>query len=187
MADSPQPEADAGRSRRRGRKEKLLMAAKSDTRNKVNGGLKRSILELAPLELDCMNALWPLQEATVRQVQESLAARRPRAYTTIMTILDRLAQKGVVSRHKVGRAYVYVANLRTGDAQQHAVEQVIEGFFGGSRAALAAHLSGGVASRQILMERNSRPEPSNQPVAVRPRRESNKSAPETRALDSTLL
>ncbi|MFZ0819816.1 MAG: BlaI/MecI/CopY family transcriptional regulator [Candidatus Acidiferrales bacterium] len=164
------------------------MAAKSDARNKSNGGLKRSILELAPLELDCMNALWPLEEATVRQVQEALAVRRPRAYTTIMTILDRLAQKGIVSRRKVGRAYMYVANLRTGDAQQHAVEQVIEGFFGGSRAALAAHLSGPVAmEKQKLVERIPRPQTSNLAVGVRPRRESNKSAPESGALDSTLL
>jgi predicted transcriptional regulator len=164
------------------------MSAKGDARNKVTGGLRRSILELAPLELDCMNALWPLEEATVRQVQEALAIRRPRAYTTIMTILDRLSQKGVVTRRKVGRAYVYMASLRPGDAQEHAVEQVIEGFFGGSRAALAAHLSSPVAKGiQSLMERNSRPERSNEAVGVRPRRESIKSAPEIGALDSTLL
>ncbi len=102
---------------------------------------RRSLLELAPLELACMNALWPLGEATVRQVRESLAARKPRAYTTIMTILDRLAQKGIVARRKVGRAYLYQANLRSSDAQQHAVDQVVDGFFGGSRDALAAHLS----------------------------------------------
>ena len=83
-----------------------------------------------------MNALWPLGEATVRQVRESLAARSPRAYTTIMTILDRLAQKGIVARRKVGRAYVYRANLRPADAQEHAVEQVVAGFFGGSRRPL---------------------------------------------------
>jgi BlaI family penicillinase repressor len=103
---------------------------------------RRSLLELAPLELACMNALWPLGEASVRQVRESLAARKPRAYTTIMTILDRLAQKGIVARRKVGRAYLYQANLRPADAQEHAVEQVVEGFFGGSRQALAAHLAG---------------------------------------------
>ena len=78
----------------------------------TNGERRRSILDLAPFELDCMNALWPLGEATVRQVQESLMARRPRAYTTIMTILDRLAQKGIVSRRKVGRAYMYRASLQ---------------------------------------------------------------------------
>jgi predicted transcriptional regulator len=159
------------------------MASRSNGRSKLQGGLGRSILELAPLELDCMNALWPLEEATVRQVQEALSARRPRAYTTIMTILDRLAQKGIVARRKVGKAYVYVANLRTGDAQQHAVQQVIEGFFGGSRAALTAHLAG----KQIPAEQIQRAEQKIEPAAKRPRREATDPAPERAALDSTLL
>jgi BlaI family transcriptional regulator, penicillinase repressor len=106
----------------------------------INGERRRSILDLAPFELDCMNALWPLGEATVKQVQESLMARRPRAYTTIMTILDRLEQKGIVTRRKVGRAYLYRASLLAAEAQQSAVQQLVAGFFGGSREALAAHL-----------------------------------------------
>jgi BlaI family penicillinase repressor len=107
-----------------------------------NGERRRSILDLAPFELDCMNALWPLGEASVKQVQESLMARRPRAYTTIMTILDRLEQKGIVTRRKVGRAYLYRASLLAAEAQQSAVQQLVAGFFGGSREALAAHLTG---------------------------------------------
>jgi len=74
-------------------------------------GPRHSILDLAPLELDCLNVLWPLGEATVRDVQQALQPTRPRAYTTIMTILDRLAQKGVVQRQKAGRAWLYRANL----------------------------------------------------------------------------
>jgi BlaI family transcriptional regulator, penicillinase repressor len=103
---------------------------------------RHSILELAPLELDCMNALWPSGEATVRQIQEALRPTRPRAYTTIMTILDRLAQKGVVQRRKSGRAWVYSANMSADEARTHAVAQIVEGFFGGSAGALASHLTG---------------------------------------------
>jgi len=101
---------------------------------------KRAILELAPLELACMNALWPLGEATVREIRDRLAAHRPRAYTTIMTIMDRLAHKGVVSRKKVGRAYSYVPNLTLEQARSRAVSQVVEGFFDGSIDALSEHL-----------------------------------------------
>jgi BlaI family transcriptional regulator, penicillinase repressor len=115
-------------------------------------------LDLAPFELDCMNALWPLGEATVKQVQESLMARRPRAYTTIMTILDRLEQKGIVTRRKVGRAYLYRASLLAAEAQQSAVQQLVAGFFGGSREALAAHLhltatDAALPSRPVRVER----------------------------------
>jgi predicted transcriptional regulator len=101
---------------------------------------RRSVLDLAPLELDCMNALWPMGEATVRGVQQAVAAKRPRAYTTIMTILDRLAHKGVVVRRKVGRAYLYSANLSPHHARETAVEQLVAGFFGGSREELSRHL-----------------------------------------------
>jgi BlaI family transcriptional regulator, penicillinase repressor len=106
------------------------------------GGVRHSILDLAPLELDCMNALWPSGEATVRQIQEALRPTRPRAYTTIMTILDRLAQKGIVQRRKAGRAWVYRANVSADEARTHAVSQVVDGFFGGSAGALATHLIG---------------------------------------------
>jgi predicted transcriptional regulator len=98
-------------------------------------------LDLAPLELDCMNALWHLGEATVREIHAALATTRPRAYTTIMTILDRLAQKGVVERQKAGRAWLYKPHLSADQARTHAVARLVEGFFQGSTEALASHLS----------------------------------------------
>jgi predicted transcriptional regulator len=101
---------------------------------------KHSLLDLAPLELDCMKTLWPVGEATVREIRERLAPRLPRAYTTIMTIMDRLARKGVVERHKTGRAYVYRAVLGAEDARAQALRQVIENFFEGSKEALLAQL-----------------------------------------------
>ncbi|MGB6265694.1 MAG: BlaI/MecI/CopY family transcriptional regulator, partial [Candidatus Acidiferrales bacterium] len=102
---------------------------------------RRAVLDLAPLELDCMNTLWPMGEGTVREIRDSLAPRRPRAYTTIMTIMDRLARKGVVERRKSGRAYVYRPNLSAEDARTQAVSQVVENFYGGSREAMLSDLS----------------------------------------------
>jgi len=108
---------------------------------------RRSLLELAPLELDCMTTLWLLGEGTVREIRESLAARCPRAYTTIMTIMDRLARKGVVERQRVGRAWKYRANLSKEDARAHAVAQVVENFFGGSAEALVAQIARGASDK----------------------------------------
>jgi len=107
---------------------------------------RRSLLDLAPLELDCMNTLWPIGEGTVREIRDLLAARRPRAYTTIMTIMDRLARKGVVERAKAGRAYVYRPRLTVEDARAQALGQVLENFFGGSKEALLAQLGNGTAA-----------------------------------------
>jgi BlaI family transcriptional regulator, penicillinase repressor len=109
---------------------------------------RRRLLELAPLELDCMNTLWPIGEGTVREIRDLLAARRPRAYTTIMTIMDRLARKGVVERVKAGRAYVYRPRLTAEDARAQALGQVLESFFGGSQEALLAQLGKGTSIRR---------------------------------------
>lgn len=104
-------------------------------------GPRHSILDLAPLELECLIALWPMGEGTVRDIHHALAASRPRAYTTVMTIMDRLEQKGIVARRKVGRAFCYQPLLSAEEARLKAVEKIVNGFFEGSREALAAHLS----------------------------------------------
>ncbi len=62
---------------------------------------------LGPLERKVMALLWRHGGATVRRVAEQLAdADRP-AYTTVMTVMARLAKKGLLARRLVGRAYVY--------------------------------------------------------------------------------
>jgi predicted transcriptional regulator len=109
---------------------------------------RRRLLDLAPLELDCMNMLWPIGQGTVREIRDRLAARRPRAYTTIMTIMDRLSRKGVVERVKSGRAYVYRPLLTEEDARAQALGQVLENFFRGSKEALLAQLGNGTAARR---------------------------------------
>jgi predicted transcriptional regulator len=113
-------------------------------------GPRHSILDLAPLELECLSVLWPLGEGTVREIHRALAASRPRAYTTVLTIMDRLEQKGIVARRKVGRAFRYQARLSAEEARLKAVEKIVEGFFDGSPQALAAHLSSqGGAAREF--------------------------------------
>ncbi len=109
---------------------------------------RRRLLDLAPLELDCMNTLWPVGQATVREIRDLLAPRRPRAYTTIMTIMDRLARKGVVERVKTGRAYTYRPRMTSDEAREQAVSQVLDNFFGGSKEALLVHLGNPSAARR---------------------------------------
>ena len=56
-----------------------------------------------------MNALWDMDEASVREVMDALnpAAARPRAYTTYMTILARLSTKGLLTRRREGKTDFY--------------------------------------------------------------------------------
>ncbi|WP_432974393.1 BlaI/MecI/CopY family transcriptional regulator [Dactylosporangium sp. CA-233914] len=65
---------------------------------------------LGALERDVMTQLWDADgPLTVRQVHERLSRHRDIAYTTVMTVLDRLAKKGVVAQQKADRAYRYTA------------------------------------------------------------------------------
>ena len=88
-----------------------------------------------------MTTLWGLQEGTVREIHDMLASHKPRAYTTIMTIMDRLTRKQIVTRQRVGRAWRYQANLSRQEARTHAITQVVESFFGGSAEELLEHVS----------------------------------------------
>src|SRR3954447_20482144 len=63
---------------------------------------------LGDLERDVMAQLWAAPEPlTVRQVCDRLSRERDLAYTTVMTVLDRLAKKGVVTQERADRAYRY--------------------------------------------------------------------------------
>ena len=50
-----------------------------------------------------MKSVWALGRGTVKQVHRDLASRRPLAYTTVLTVLDRLHRKGVVRRERMER------------------------------------------------------------------------------------
>ena len=62
---------------------------------------------LGPLESRIMELLWEQGESTVRSVAERLTYPRRPAYTTVMTIMSRLVEKGLLRRRSAGRAYVY--------------------------------------------------------------------------------
>jgi predicted transcriptional regulator len=63
---------------------------------------------LGELEQAVMDHLWSAPEPqTVRQVHEGLSARRDLAYTTVMTVLQRLAKKNLVVQHRDDRAHRY--------------------------------------------------------------------------------
>jgi BlaI family transcriptional regulator, penicillinase repressor len=58
-------------------------------------------------ELEIMQVVWDLGQATVRQVHEVISAQRPVAYTTTMTMLGLLVKKGHLRREESGRAFLY--------------------------------------------------------------------------------
>lgn len=99
------------------------------------------VRELPPrLELDCLKALWTLGEGNVKQVRDLLAGNRDLAYTTVMTVLDRLARRGGVERRKVGRSFVYVPVLTQDCVRRLAVRELLVCYFDGSAEQLREYL-----------------------------------------------
>jgi predicted transcriptional regulator len=82
---------------------------------------------LHELEAEIMDEVWARNACTVRDVLDALNARSPtaRAYTTVMTVMQRLDGKGLLQRERHGRRDVYVASLsRDAYAQARAGAQV---------------------------------------------------------------
>ncbi len=69
--------------------------------------MKNETPKLTNAELEIMHVVWELDDATVREVHERLNQRRTLAYTTVMTMMNILEEKGHLTRHKQGRAYRY--------------------------------------------------------------------------------
>ena len=93
-----------------------------------------------PLEMECLKALWQLGEANVHQVREFLAPSRPLAYTTVMTLLERLARRGRAARRKQGRGFLYKPEVSKEEMQRLAVQSLASTLFEGSVEALMNHL-----------------------------------------------
>ncbi len=92
----------------------------------------------ASLEMDCLKVLWNHNEATVAEVRAGLP--RPLAYTTVMTVLDRMCAKGLVKRRKRGRAWSYAAGLDLETARAEAVRRLVANLFESDNRALVRYL-----------------------------------------------
>ena len=93
-----------------------------------------------------MKIVWDRQTATVRDVYEALLERRKVAYTTVMTMMKILEQKGYLNRKQVARAYVY----RPAHPKNRVIGAMVRDFvnrvFNGSAEPLLVHL---IADRHL--------------------------------------
>ena len=97
--------------------------------------------ELGSAELEVLKALWESGPGTVRQVLESLHRRgRKVAYTTVLTVLTRLEQKGYVASDKSELAYVYRAKVTRERVAGSRVKTMLEQLYDGAAAPLVLQL-----------------------------------------------
>jgi BlaI family transcriptional regulator, penicillinase repressor len=95
-------------------------------------------------ELDVMSILWRHGSATVAEVRAELAA--PLAYTTVLSSLQTLEEKGYVRHASEGRAYRYYPTVGSEEAGGNALGRIVDKMFHGSAEMLLARL---VSERRI--------------------------------------
>jgi predicted transcriptional regulator len=97
-----------------------------------------SDIHFAPRELAVMSILWRLGSATVAEVRESLD--EDLAYTSVLSALRTLEEKGFVGHEAHGRAYKYHAKVGAERAGGSAIERIKDAIFHGSSERMFAHL-----------------------------------------------
>ena len=110
---------------------------------------------LTPQELAIMKVVWRLERATVRAVYDTLRKRREIAYTTVMTTIVRLYEKGLLARKRDGKRYLYSPRFSREEFLQATARDVLRGLSAdstgrGAIAFLAETLSS--ADEEVLDE-----------------------------------
>jgi predicted transcriptional regulator len=95
---------------------------------------------LTDAELRLMEVIWDRGSASVGDVVDALPKRTPLAYSTVLTTLRILEEKGYLRHVKEGRAFIYHPAVGRDEARDTAVGHLVRRFFGGSHGQLALNL-----------------------------------------------
>ena len=95
---------------------------------------------LGELQLAIMRILWEEGEATVARVHEALPGDRPRALTTIATMLTKMEKKGVVKHRTEGRQFVFLPTITEDAVTRSMVADLTQRLFSGNVTELVSHL-----------------------------------------------
>jgi predicted transcriptional regulator len=88
-------------------------------------------------ELAILQILWNRGPSTVREVHSELGRRRRVGYTTVLKLLQIMAEKGLVQRDERARAHIYRARVARNDTERRLVGELVERAFQGSAGRLA--------------------------------------------------
>ena len=92
------------------------------------------------LELEILKILWRDGQATVRQVRKKLVSFRKLAYTSVMTMMSIMTEKGYLKRAKEGNYYVYKPKISEQETTHGILSDIVERLFDGSAAAAMVNL-----------------------------------------------
>lgn len=90
--------------------------------------------------MEVLHHVWQLKEATVNEVRNRILEHRKVAYTTIMTVMKNLANKGYLQYHKEGKKYVYSPGKQPETVRSGLIKNLVQKVFKGSPTALVQTL-----------------------------------------------
>ena len=86
---------------------------------------------IGPLEADILAIIWERKRVTVRDVYESVREQRKIAYTTVMTVINNLVRKELLTQNRASTAYVYTPAITGNDVAGTILDSVVERLFRG--------------------------------------------------------
>lgn len=101
------------------------------------------------LQTQIMAVIWRTGEGTVEQVRSALPPRYRGAYTTVQTVLNRLADRGMLTRQKAGKGFVYQPAISESDYVARSIERTLAGASAQARQAALAQLLGGIDGGEL--------------------------------------
>ena len=102
--------------------------------------MRKSLTPLGETEMEVLQHVWELKEASVSQVHERILENRQIAYTTVMTIMKNLAEKEYLKYRKEGVSYIYSPAKSQDSVQNNLIKTLIRKVFQGSPSALVQNL-----------------------------------------------
>ncbi len=100
----------------------------------------RSLDSLGPLQRTVMETVWKLEEATVNQVRDHINRDKPLAYTTVLSVMQKLEKGGWLHHRKEGRTYVYSPVSSRSETGTSALRNLIQRVFSGDPLTMFQHL-----------------------------------------------
>jgi predicted transcriptional regulator len=91
---------------------------------------------LTNAELELMNIVWDLKEASVRMVMDELPEDRKLAYTSVSTILRILEKKQILKSKKEGKTHIYIPMVEKEEYEKKETGSLVKNLFGGSKLSL---------------------------------------------------
>lgn len=94
--------------------------------------MRKPLDPLGETEMEILNIVWELEEASVSDVREKILKKRKVAYTTVMTIMKNLADKDYLKYRKEGLSYIYSPAVKSDDVRFNLINRLVDKVFKGS-------------------------------------------------------